>query len=140
VERQDPLGSEEYGGSGNLNAPDEAAGQAASSASGDASSKHWAGSPRHGSLALATTHGEASALPAWRGSEWFDSFQAWINEFSTDGRFAPGPPMSPTDDKRSAYATLAPRLRLAAGESATVTFVLAWHFPSRENDWNPSRR
>ncbi|HEY6548340.1 MAG TPA: GH116 family glycosyl hydrolase, partial [Vicinamibacteria bacterium] len=100
------------------------------------SSKYSAPNPRHGSLALLTTHPQATHLPAWKGSEWFDSFQNWINEFGVEGRFAPGPPMAPTADKRSAYATLAPHLRLSPGESATVTFVLAWHFPLRENDWN----
>jgi uncharacterized protein (DUF608 family) len=44
--------------------------------------------------------------------------------------------MAATPDKRSAIATLAPHLRLSPGESTTVTFVLAWHFPVRENDWN----
>jgi non-lysosomal glucosylceramidase len=100
------------------------------------SSKHWAGSPRRGSLALATTHETLTALPAWKGTEWFDAFQSWINEFSREGRFAAGPSMEPTPDKRSAVATLAPHLSLAPGESATVTFLLAWHFPLRENDWN----
>jgi uncharacterized protein (DUF608 family) len=100
------------------------------------SGKYGPESPRHGSLALATTHPEASVLTAWKGREWFDSFQRWIDELSVDGRFAAGPAMAPTEDGRSAYATLAPRLTLEPGESATVTFLLAWHFPLRENDWN----
>jgi uncharacterized protein (DUF608 family) len=100
------------------------------------SGKYGPDSPRHGSLALATTHPEASFLAAWKGREWFDSFQRWLDEFSVDGRFAPEPAMAPTEDGRSTYATLAPRLQLAPGGSATVTFLLAWHFPLRENDWN----
>jgi uncharacterized protein (DUF608 family) len=131
------LESEEHEGfGGNLNAFREAAGNRQILGFEMTSSKHWAESPRHGSMALVTTHETASALPAWKGSEWFDSLQYWINEFQAEGRFGPVAPMKPTEDKRSAYATLAPRLRLAAGETATVTFVLAWHFPLRENDWN----
>jgi uncharacterized protein (DUF608 family) len=132
------LGSEEHEGfGGNLNTlREEKAGGGRLVGFEMTSSKHWAASPRHGSLALVTTHDDVSALPAWKGSEWFDSFQSWINEFSVGGRFQAGPPMAPTGDRRSAYATLAPRLRLAPGEAATVTFLLAWHFPLRENDWN----
>src|SRR5262245_39511869 len=100
-------------------------------------STEWEASPRRGSLALATTHETVTALPAWKGTEWFDAFQNWINEFSREGRFpAPAAAMARTPDKRSAVATLAPHLSLAPGESATVTFLLAWHFALRENDWN----
>jgi uncharacterized protein (DUF608 family) len=100
------------------------------------SGRYAADSPRHGSLALAPTHPEASRLSARKGREWFDSFQRWIDEFSSEGRFAPTADAAPSEDARSAYATLAPRLRLPPGESASVTFLLAWHFPLRENDWN----
>jgi non-lysosomal glucosylceramidase len=100
------------------------------------SAKHWTESPRHGSLALLTTHETVTALPAWKGTEWFDAFQNWINTFHADGRFPAAAPMGPTEDKRSTYATVAPHVRLAPGQSATITFVLAWHFPWRENDWN----
>jgi uncharacterized protein (DUF608 family) len=132
------LGGEEHEGfGGNLNTlRRDAAGSRRITGFFMTSSKHWTQSPRHGSLALVTTHEAVSALAAWKGREWFDSFQNWINEFSREGRFADSPPMSPTEDKRSAYATLAPRVRLQQGESATVTFLLAWHFPLRENDWN----
>jgi len=100
------------------------------------SSKHWTESPRHGSLALLTTHETLTAMPAWKGTEWFDAFQNWINLFRAEGRFPAAAPMDPTEDKRSAYATVAPHVRLAPGQSTTITFVLAWHFPWRENDWN----
>jgi non-lysosomal glucosylceramidase len=100
------------------------------------SSKHGSESPRHGTLALLTTHETLTALPAWKGGEWFDAFQNWINAFREKGRFPPAEGMAPTEDKRSANATLAPYVRLAPGQSATITFVMAWHFPSRENDWN----
>ena len=100
------------------------------------SSKYWADNPRNGSIVLATTHPTATARPAWEGRDWFDSFQKWINEFGVAGRFAERPAPEPSEDGRSTYGTLAPTLRLAPGASATVTFLLAWHFPLRENTWN----
>jgi len=36
----------------------------------------------------------------------------------------------------SDFATLAPYTHLAPGESTTITFVLAWYFPVRENYWH----
>ena len=132
------LNNEEHEGfGGNLNTfRSEMAGNRRVAGFEMTSAKHWTESPRYGSMALVTTHETVTALPAWKGKEWFDSFQSWINEFSVEGRFAPASPMAPTVDKRSACATLAPRLRLAPGETATVTFFVAWHFPLRENDWN----
>ena len=42
----------------------------------------------------------------------------------------------PSEEGNSHVATLAPRLRLAPGESQTITFALAWHFPVVENYWD----
>jgi non-lysosomal glucosylceramidase len=132
------LGGEEHDGfGGNLNTlREETVGGRRLAGFDMTASKHWVESPRHGSMALATTHETTTSLPAWKGSEWFDSFQNWINEFSPEGRFHAAGAMAPTEDKRSACATLAPYLRLQPGQSTTVTFLIAWHFPLRENDWN----
>jgi uncharacterized protein (DUF608 family) len=130
-------GEQHDGFGGNLNTlRDEAVGGRRMVGFDMTASKHWTGSPRYGSMALVTTHEAATSLPAWKGAEWFDSFQNWINEFSPDGRFPAAAAMTPTADKRSACATVAPHLRLAPGQSTTITFLIAWNFPLRENDWN----
>jgi non-lysosomal glucosylceramidase len=132
------LGGEQHDGfGGNLNTlRDESIGGSRIVGFDMTASKYWTESPRYGSMALVTTHDALTSLPAWKGAEWFDSFQNWINEFSPEGRFQPGPAMAPTADKRSACATVAPYARLEPGQSTTITFVIAWNFPLRENDWN----
>ncbi len=100
------------------------------------SEKYAAGDRLHGSMALLTTHTAFTALVNCVDNEWFDCRQSWVNEFSANGRFHDSDPSKPTPDGISAYATLAPHARLAAGESITISFVLAWHFPVRENYWH----
>lgn len=91
---------------------------------------------RFGSMALATTHAEATARTAWEEGAWWDSFQKWLDDYAADGRFDAEQPAGPTADGVSTCATLAPRARLAPGESRAIEFILAWHFPIRENYWN----
>lgn len=89
-----------------------------------------------GSMALVTTHAEASGRTAWEGGAWWDSFQKWFDEYAAKGGFSDPGEMPPTADGASNYATLAPRFRLAPRQSRAIEFVLAWYFPVRENYWN----
>jgi uncharacterized protein (DUF608 family) len=100
------------------------------------SDKYEADDIRSGSMALVTTATEVSARTAWEGGQWWDSFQKWVDEYARNGQVADSHTSEPTPDGRSDYATLAPRLRLAGGESRAVEFILSWHFPLRENYWN----
>ena len=89
-----------------------------------------------GSMALATTHPDVSARPAWEEGDWWDSFQKWFDEYAADGAFDPDGSAGPSEDGVSHYATLAPHVTLAPGETRGIDFFLAWHFPVRENYWN----
>jgi non-lysosomal glucosylceramidase len=100
------------------------------------SEKYAAGDPLYGSMALLTTHPSFTTLTSCVDNEWFDCRQTWVNEFLASGKFHDSAPSKATADGISSYATLAPYARLAAGESITLTFVLAWHFPVRENYWH----
>ncbi|HEV7514333.1 MAG TPA: GH116 family glycosyl-hydrolase, partial [Candidatus Acidoferrum sp.] len=100
------------------------------------SEKYAAGDPLNGSMALLTTHSSSTARASLEGSEWWDFYQTWVNEFSTSGRLNSSSPSKATKDGTSSYATLAPNARLAVDESITITFVLAWYFPVRENYWH----
>jgi non-lysosomal glucosylceramidase len=84
---------------------------------------------RFGSLALSCLDPSASYTAAWTepASLWAD--------FVSDGRLE-GPAESPaTSAGTTVNGALAWRCTLAPGETTTVPFVLAWHFPNRHADY-----
>jgi uncharacterized protein (DUF608 family) len=96
------------------------------------SRKYPAHSPRYGSLSLATQADDISYLLNWESGEWWDDFQKWWDAFLAHGRFH-SQPATPTEDGATSYASLANHFTLQPGETRTVDFVLAWHFPIVEN-------
>jgi len=102
------------------------------------SAKYAPEDTQFGSLALLTTTSEVTAKAAWAQGDWWDPFQKWYDEFSANGELR-GDPGQPSVDGQSNYATLAPRVRIVPGESKTITFLLAWYFPNRENYWNDEK-
>lgn len=101
-----------------------------------ASTKYGADETLSGSMALLTTSPTVTARTAWPDGDWWDPFQKWYDEFAADGRMHGSDSSGPSVDGQSHYATLAPQLRLSPGEEQTITFLLAWYFPKRENYWN----
>lgn len=93
----------------------------------------------YGSIALLTNSSEVTAQTSWAHGDWWDSFQKWYDEFARTGQVHDLDPAKPSEDGRSDYATLAPRLKLQPGESKTISFLLAWYFPVRENYWNDEK-
>ena len=101
------------------------------------STKYAAGDVNHGSMALLTTHPKFTARESWLGDDDFwDFYQTWWNQFSATGRLLNSAPAKPTEDGNTNYASLAPYALLEPREATTITFVLAWHFPVRENYWH----
>ena len=100
------------------------------------SEKYATGDPLHGSMALLTTCPSFTKRTSCVEDEWWDCNQTWVSEFTTSGRFQDSAPSEITPDGTTGYGTLAPFAHLSAGESITITFVLAWYFPVRENYWH----
>ena len=103
------------------------------------SSKYGPEDLGYGSMALLTTSPQVTARTFWAHGGWWDPFQKWYDEFAANGEMHDPEPSEPSADGRSNQATLAPRLRLLPGESKTITFLLAWYFPIRENYWNDEK-
>ncbi len=103
------------------------------------SAKYGPGETQFGSMALLSATSQVTARTAWPHGDWWDPFQRWYDEFAAAGEMHDTEPAHPSADGQSNYATLAPRLRLLPGESKTITFVLAWYFPTRENYWNEEK-
>ena len=100
------------------------------------SEKYAADDPRHGSMCLLTTQTNATAKTEWGLGRWFDSYTNWLDELTAKGGFQDANVSKSSEDGQSHIATLAPRLRLAPGQSETISFVLAWHYPLVENYWD----
>ncbi len=92
-----------------------------------------------GSMALMTTTEALTARTAWPHGDWWDPFQEWYDEFASSGQLHDAEPTGPSADGETNYATLVPHVRLLPGESKTITFLLAWYFPNRENYWNEEK-
>ena len=82
-------------------------------------------SPRFGSMALAAVGGRSQVLTSWVDDRTVKIFEgvAWADGFP------------PKETGTTPTGTIAVSARIPAGKSATVTFVIAWHFPNFERYW-----
>lgn len=99
-----------------------------SSAGVDRHAEQW------GTMALVTTaKAGLSYRTAWAKLNWGDSLLDFWDDFAADGqleeREREGVP-APT-------GSLAVKLRVPAGQTRAVTFLLTWHFPNRRT-WTPA--
>ncbi len=97
--------------------------------------RHTQDDARFGSLALVTTRDDVTYTAGWSGNEWFDAQSLFWNRFSETGRLAEVGSSGPTPDGSTDTGSVGGVLSLAPGERATVPFILAWHFPNRDNYW-----
>jgi uncharacterized protein (DUF608 family) len=84
--------------------------------------------PLNGSFALCAVgapEGSVSYLRGWKRARWWDGVLTFWDDFTADGAL--------DSDSRVAMpvGSLAVTQAIPAGREATVTFLLAWHFPNR---------
>jgi len=99
------------------------------------SAKHGPEDARFGTMALATVWPQITACAHWERGVWFDDIQRFWEDFSDDGRVEPSDE-TPSPDNETDIGTLGLVATVAPGETARLPFILAWHFPNRENYWN----
>lgn len=90
---------------------------------------------QYGSLALTTTARDVIHTARWDGNEWFDAQSLFWNTFAETGRLAAIDDSGRSEDGRTHTGSVGAALSLAPGERATVPFIIAWHFPNRDNYW-----
>jgi uncharacterized protein (DUF608 family) len=89
----------------------------------------------YGELTVGTDAARVSHQDYWFRGPWFDALEVFWRDWTTPGplrnrRYAP----AEAGDRNQ--ATLAAHVRLAPGERQDVRFIVAWHVPNCENDWN----
>jgi non-lysosomal glucosylceramidase len=98
--------------------------------------KYEAEHPQFGSMAVATDWPDTTYLAHWERAGWWDDLQAFWDDFSRDGRLPDQPVSDPSPNNQTDVGSLGLVARVAPGQSVTLPFVLAWHFPNLTNYWN----
>ncbi|MDB6127777.1 MAG: putative bile acid beta-glucosidase [Verrucomicrobia bacterium] len=85
-----------------------------------------------GTMALATNARRGvTHRTAWADVGWSDALLEFWDDFSTDGRLEPKSAKTETPN-----ASVAVEIEIPPMAERSVEFIVAWHFPNREN-WNP---
>ena len=99
--------------------------------------------PRYGDLTIATDCPEVSFQEYWFRGMWFDDLTIYWHDFTAPGGFANRSYPEPTAGGggggfgRDDTGVLAARIGVAAGQTRSVRFVLAWSYPNCVNYWHP---
>jgi uncharacterized protein (DUF608 family) len=91
--------------------------------------------PGFGSLALATLHPDVTYTARWDRGEWFDAQSLFWEDFAEDGRLATVATSDESPEERNDVGSIGALLELAPGQEVVAPFLLAWHFPNRQNYW-----
>jgi uncharacterized protein (DUF608 family) len=92
--------------------------------------------PQFGTMALATDWKDVTYLVRWERAGWWDDLQAFWDDFSDDGRLPGRPDWILSPDNQTDVGTLGLIAKVAPGQSVSLPFLLAWHFPNLSNYWN----
>lgn len=86
-----------------------------------------------GTMALVTDTREVTSRTGWAVGHGNEPLMDLWRDLDEDGRLDE---RTPDDALDAPHASVAASLTLAPGETAAVTFLLAWHFPNRQS-WTP---
>lgn len=100
-----------------------------------ASAVFTADKPYGGTMAIATPWQDISYQTAWLRSAWFDSLQAFWDEFSQTGRLTDRTYTEPHEKGKSDTGSLALHARIAPGETVMLPLYITWHFPTFIKYW-----
>jgi uncharacterized protein (DUF608 family) len=101
------------------------------------SAKYAPDHARFGTMALATDWPDVTYKIRWERAGWWDDAQNFWDEFRQGhGVLANDPATDPSPDGQTDVGVVGLRAHLAPGETVTLPFVIAWHFPNLENGWN----
>jgi non-lysosomal glucosylceramidase len=96
--------------------------------------RHAPGSPRFGTMALATSHPRVTYLTHWKRGGWYDPLtDFWAQAQS--GALDEGVAAESSGDAPGEPGSLGIRLSIPARGTRSATMVLAWHFPTQEHYW-----
>jgi non-lysosomal glucosylceramidase len=87
--------------------------------------------PMWGTFTLAAMPTANTEVTHWRGwpqGPWWNSPLLFWDAFGTSGQLSPEP------EAYNSVGAVSQQQSIAAGQSATFTFLLAWHFPNRTPD------
>lgn len=85
-----------------------------------------------GTISLATTRGDGATITRrrdWIDTSWSGPLLDFWDDFTADGDLDDREP----NGRITPIASVCNRLAIAPGEERDVTFLLAWHFPNRQN-------
>ncbi len=92
-------------------------------------------SEQWGTIALATIAAPGSVVTRrrdWTDTTWSGPLLDFWDDFTTDGDLDDREPLG----RITPIGSVCNRQQIAPGESTTFTFLIAWHFPNRQN-WEP---
>jgi non-lysosomal glucosylceramidase len=91
----------------------------------------------YGTMALATEWPDTTFKIRWERAGWWDDAQNFWDEFRQGrGHLADNPETDASPDGQTDVGVLGLHVTLEPGQTATLPFVLTWHFPNLTNTWN----
>ena len=90
---------------------------------------------QYGELVVATDGAETSAQEYLFQGNWSDIWEVYWHDLWTYGKLPPRTYPNPHPSRLCA-GVLESQVKVAPGATTSLRFLLAWHFPNRQNNWN----